>query len=282
MSQRFEIFTYKVFQHNQCEISNAISVGKFNETSKKFDNLRIDLQLFSNLHNCPLQIYKVIIPPAVMFDRNSGYEVDLLKELSIDLNFTIAPRTDKLMFMMIGGLTTAFLGTFKVMFPSTCYASFDQVFLIPPNRFYTAFEKLILPFDFYTWLWIFITFIISFVTILVIKMTSKTVQNFVFGSNVKTPMTNLLIAFVGGTQTKLPSRNFARLLLALFLFYCLVIRTCYQTKLYEFMQTNGSTKGLQTIDDLVESELPVDSSKTLSTVYNTTFLRYESILNPYL
>lgn len=275
VSHRFEIFTYTVFRYKKCDLSEPINAGIFNEKTRKFDGLDIDLQVFTNLHECPLPLVSIIFPPAIFPNGEEGYEIDLLNELSMDLNFTIKPRVDRQMFIMIGGLTTSLLGTFKVIYPSTCYASFDQVFVIPKSRYYTAFEKILLPFDTDTWTLVLMLFIVSVITIFILKLlTTKKVQNFVFGSKVKTPITNLLIAFVGGTQTKLPTRNFARFLLALFLIYCLVIRTCYQTKLYEMMQSDETAKGLKTIDDLIESDLPVSASKSVRTVYAETFSRY--------
>lgn len=50
----------------------------------------------------------------------------------------------------------------------------------------------------------------------------------------------------------LPGRNFARYLLMCFMLFCLVVRTAYQGKQYEFMQKIMWKPDIQTIDEMVE------------------------------
>lgn len=62
-----------------------------------------------------------------------------------------------------------------------------------------------------------------------------------------------LIVIFGGSQTKLPTRNFSRFLLMSFLLFCLVQRNVYQGSLYIFLQSDGRHKEVQSIDEMVEN-----------------------------
>lgn len=87
-------------------------------------------------------------------------------------------------------------------------------------------------------------------TILLINYKLKNVRNFVFGRNVKTPGMNMLAAVFGLQQIILPTRNFARFILMMFLLFCLVIRNAYQGALYIFLQSDGRHKEIQSIDEM--------------------------------
>lgn len=78
------------------------------------------------------------------------------------------------------------------------------------------------------WCSIVAVFLLSFITIVTVRLQSKTVQDFVFGRGNTTPCLNIFNIFFGGSMHLLPIRNFARLLLGLFMIYCLIIRSSYQ------------------------------------------------------
>lgn len=50
----------------------------------------------------------------------------------------------------------------------------------------------------------------------------------------------------------LPGRNFARYLLTLFILFCLVIRTAYQGKQFEFLQKEMRPADVATIEEMIE------------------------------
>jgi len=126
-------------------------------------------------------------------------------------------------------------------------------FVIPDGELYTEWEKLFLAFDEVTWLLIVITFAASFAVIIVIgNFATKVVQDFVFGEDVTTPSLNVLIALFGLGQIILPRRNFARFLLTMFIIWSLIIRTCYQGLLFEYMIGEGRKPAIKSIDELLE------------------------------
>jgi len=123
---------------------------------------------------------------------------------------------------------------------------------VTPGEKYTPYEKFILPFDLQTWILLFVTFLITFLTIMIINRLSKTTQTIVYGDNVATPIWNVLRIFFGISQTKLPNKKFSRFILMIFIFFCLIFRTCFQSKFFEFMTSEPRYPPPRTIDELRE------------------------------
>lgn len=112
-------------------------------------------------------------------------------------------------------------------------AVFDDdslIFALTPSEKYSSYEKLTLPFDQSTWIYLFTTFCIAFVVIFVINQLSNNVRSFFYGEKVQHAAFNVIGAFFGIGQVKLPSGNFPRILLIFFVLFCLVMRTAYQGK----------------------------------------------------
>jgi len=123
---------------------------------------------------------------------------------------------------------------------------------ITPGKKYSPYEKFILPFDMQTWILLFVTFFITFLTIVIINRLSKTTQTIVYGDNVATPIWNVLRIFFGISQTKLPNKKFSRFILVMFIFFCLIFRTCFQSKFFEFMTSEPRHPPPRTIYELRE------------------------------
>jgi hypothetical protein len=109
------------------------------------------------------------------------------------------------------------------IFYEECY-----VMILSPPQVYTSYEKMILPFDIQSWIGILITFGVGFFVIILSRLKFKNFYNFLVGENVKYTSFNLIIIFFGSGMTKLPENNFARIILAVFIYFCLIIRTGYQ------------------------------------------------------
>jgi hypothetical protein len=70
----------------------------------------------------------------------------------------------------------------------------------------------------------------------IVNRASRTVQRFVFGRNVRSPAMNLVSTFLIGNQSRMPSRNFSRFILTNYIFWCLIIRTAFQSMLFNDLQ----------------------------------------------
>jgi hypothetical protein len=141
-------------------------------------------------------------------------------------------------------------------------------FLVSHGQQYTPFEKLFLPFDLFTWIMIIITFFIGYFTILIIYQFPQNVQNFVFGRNNRQPSLSLTQIFFGIGLIRTPGRNFARFIFISFTLYCLIIRTAYQGKMFEFLHSNAEKPVPKTMQELIDQQTPVLIMDELETYFN--------------
>lgn len=156
--------------------------------------------------------------------------------------------------------------------------TFEEVRILvvtTPAEAYTAYEKLLLPFDSETWILLVVTFMVTFVTILIINRLSKGAQNIVYGKQVETPIWNVISIFFGISQTKLPTENFSRFILTLFIVFCLIFRTCFQSKSFEYMTSEPRRAPPKTPQDLKDMNYTImvfnvpEGAKTASSLtYN--------------
>lgn len=128
------------------------------------------------------------------------------------------------------------------------------LFISGPATELSSLEKLIYPLSFYTWVCVISCFAFGYAVIFVTKLQTKSFQNFIFGRLVTHPYLNIWIAILGTTQHKLPSRNFARYLLMIFLLNSLIIRSGYQGKMFDLMQSDMKHSEPQTINQMVERD----------------------------
>jgi hypothetical protein len=145
------------------------------------------------------------------------------------------------------------------LFHTLPYRFTEFKYLVTPNEFYTNYEKLIMPFDMATWVLLWMTFGLTFVIIFVINRMPKKFRVAVYGDRVNMPTYNAVGVFFGIGQTRLPKENFSRILLLLFIWFCLIFRTCHQ-----YMR-----KPLpETLDDLRDQNYTVILHKDNSKLYN--------------
>ena len=109
---------------------------------------------------------------------------------------------------------------------------------------------MLLPFDKETWIGLTAIFLSGIITISIINRFPQKIRDLVFGKNIGLPSLNFFLAFFGEAQKRSPDGTYARLIWIFFIFYCLVIRTCYQGKLFEFTTTAVRKPEYQTLDDL--------------------------------
>jgi hypothetical protein len=159
------------------------------------------------------------------------------------------------------------------------YASIDFYYLVTPNDFYTNYEKVFFAFETYAWMSFGLTFGFTFGAILVVNRVRRRIQNVIFGIGIRNPTLNALSIFFGISQTKLPRENFARILLAMFVFLCLIFRTCYQSKMFEFMTTDMRKPMPETIEDLISMDYTVVIEKNEIMLSNPYIEFHEYILN---
>lgn len=129
------------------------------------------------------------------------------------------------------------------------YAQSPLVMVVPPGREVSALVKLFGPFDITVWLVIGCMMLFIVVVTVALKFLSPKIQDFVFGTNNRTPLLNIVNIVVGMQMFKLPRRNFARVILTLFVILWLVLRSLYISVLYTDLQESKRKLPVQTVEE---------------------------------
>ena len=273
------MITFMPFKENECGQTTPTIINSYQTQFSAWKSQIFFPRKINNLFKCPIKIAIFETPPFVTKSsetgRISGSDIELVNGLAealnfrLDLNFLTEPgswgtihengtSTGALRKVINGEIDLTVGGWYltklrhKYMSISESYYSMPLILIIPPGAQLTAFEKLFRPFHNIVWIILILTLLFGVVIIFIINLQSNKIKKFIFGMETSQPYFNMLIALAGGSLTVLPSRNFARFLLMIFLLFCLVIRTLYQGALFQFLQTDDREKEAQTIDELMD------------------------------
>lgn len=141
------------------------------------------------------------------------------------------------------------------MTSSYVYYTSNLIWMIPPGRTISSLEKLARPFQATVWIYFLLVLGIAFVVVMILNFQSKKAQEFLFGANVSAADACLNVSNVvlGGSVHKLPTRNFARIILLMFMFYGLIMQNSYKGGLFKFMQMTIREPEMTSTDEMVKS-----------------------------
>jgi hypothetical protein len=271
----FVLYTFVWYTQEKCGRQQLVEVNRFNKHTKKWTNLKFKIDKFDNFFECKLMFfYDDTVPPEIglnkIKNKMEGFQNDLLVEISKVLKFSFewnyGPNvTDLYRFLPISLYLNRDMFCVNFCYPyvydskinprrhlTEYYYTSARYFVVPPGPFLNGYEKLLFPFDEPTWTLIFVTFVVAFVTIFVVNRMKNKIRNIVIGENVSNPSLNIAAHFFGLGQQTIPRQNFARFLAMVFILYCLIIRTAWQSKMFEFMQQEMRKPGVQTIEETKE------------------------------
>lgn len=274
-----KVETFMPFGVSSCNTTSPVLINNFiNETFTHGIENFFPKKL-KNLFDCPINVTTFDRCPAVCRDEHSGtlsgFDIDLIKATSKALNFSINPTflhgLAQWGTILPNGSTTGAIraivtknaqlifGNFMlrgsrlpIMDHSVPYFSNPLMFMIPPSKRFTHFEKLLQPFDETVWILLLLVVLFALLVTLMLTLKFKKLQPYVYGSGMRDPVMNALVGIFGGSQLKLPKENFSRVLLMMFLILCLVMRSAYQGSLYKFLQSDRHHKELQSVDEMIE------------------------------
>uniref|UniRef100_A0A182QQ18 Ionotropic glutamate receptor L-glutamate and glycine-binding domain-containing protein n=1 Tax=Anopheles farauti TaxID=69004 RepID=A0A182QQ18_9DIPT len=280
------MYTYYPYRSDSCERIEPVLLHRFRKGQQVDRTIELFPAKLDNLHRCRVTVCTFHLPPYMLLDQGDtygGFEGDMLAALSEKLNFTVQlvrpeegemwgrtptvkePNNTGAMSgcvrMVLTGRANFTFGGFAIrgdrnlmMKHGRSYYTVHMVFAVPSGREYTPFEKLFRPFARSTWTLVVLYLAVALGVIYVIHLSRRRyVREFVYGRGVHTPILNLVVVLFGGTLQRLPARNFARTLLFLWMYYSLVVRTSYQSSLFEYLQEHKNFSPLQTIDALVKA-----------------------------
>lgn len=285
--------TYENFLANNC--NNAVKiVNYFSRATLKWTYGLDVFHKFRNFNECPLQLIESYgIPmnyPAYnreilecfrngiekcalllisIHQRNLpvGLFPEILKMMSLKSNFTPLLTLGK--FEKVRNFHNYKFPLFQIEFAPPYLNYFQSSYLLDtyylilltPSEYYTNYEKLWLPFDETTWMFLLLTFVIAFNVIFILKFIPESLRLSFYGGPVESPALNVIHIFFGISQMKLPDASIPRFILMLFIVFCLIFRTCYQSMMFEFITTDMRKPPPATIEDLIEMNYTIVSCR---------------------
>jgi hypothetical protein len=96
---------------------------------------------------------------------------------------------------------------------------------------------------------VFIMMTFVFIVTIILKHLSRRIQDFVFGTQIQTPFLNIINVITGLPMPRMPTRNFARWILTMFVIMWLVIRSLYVAVLYKKLQSTERYMPVQSIQE---------------------------------
>lgn len=272
--------TFRPYNHKTCWSTDLLNFAEFKNGNFGIDaTVDIFPDKLRNMYECDVRLVTFHRCPAVCVEKidgkltATGFDIGIIELIAESMNFTLKKSillgdeqwgtifpnksTSGGIRKIVEGEAEIAIGNYilranrlKIMDSSNVYFSFPVVFAIPLGERLTPFEKLLRPFEYIVWAVLGIFILIGALVIFIINWKLKQIQAFVFGTGIKNPIVNMIAVIFGGTQIKLPRRNFSRFLLMMFLLFCLVKRNVYQGLLYIFLQSDGRHKGVQSIDEM--------------------------------
>ncbi|XP_062539197.1 uncharacterized protein LOC134207506 [Armigeres subalbatus] len=296
--QEVRMYTYFPFNPGSCEKVKSETWNTFRDGRFLLPRSHFPPKLY-NFHGCPLTAavytYSAFMRlqhgPGETIAGLDGVDAVVLRYMSKKLNASIVPRevpnglrfglifengtSTGAMKMVIDGEVNFTLGFFgynqlrmRYMSLTHNYHFTELVVVVSAGEAYEAFEMLLLPFTNKLWYVFLGCLATASLAIAAIGQMSTTVRNFVFGTRIRTPGVNLLNILLGGSLSVLPTRNFARFLLILWVLHGLIMRTVYQQALFNFLQLSPNHSTISTLKQLIDGRYPIYLISSEAYVFN--------------
>lgn len=253
MSEKsIDLATSFMYAPGSCRKNHFVKINRFKRSTMRWENSIFYPEKYRNFHGCNLTIAKSFylgkggasLNAIAVFGEILNFKSRIKNFIDIEDSFD-STEVDLIADTIINPDTS------RVVIGQP-YEIMQHMFFIPPGVPYTAFEKMLLPFEFDVWVAILATLLLALGVILLTQLLSTSVKNFVFGLNIRTPTLNLFNILLTGGQAKVPGRNFARFLFMLFIIWCIIIRTCYQSEMFKYLQADARKPEVKSLVELIE------------------------------
>lgn len=261
-----DFLTFSPLSENSCNDLTPIVVNTFSARHQRWSTPFVFPKKFSNFYKCPVKVF---------CSNVNGFEFEVFLEVSKELNFVVEVTNQPnanvgLLFengTAFGALNDLLTGKIDVMvrFLSidaarrkflSFFNSFHEewlIFVVPSPPEMSSLAKLLYPFQYLAWAALVTFAVTTYCIIFFLNHAPKQYYDFVIGQSIQTPYLNTVAAFTGTPQYSLPSGTFARYLLAIFLIFCLVVRTMYVGKMFSIMNVDVKSAELATIEEFYDN-----------------------------
>ena len=271
-NEEISLHAMTMYTEKECEVPQLIKINRFSVQQRKWTTDKYFSLKIGNLHGCMISIeyfFQRKGLSSVKFSEDGklvtaeGVLIDMMETLSIHLNFTVDYSGKENNSWLIATKPHEKMDQDGFFVTDPVYSESD-IFVVPSGEPYTPWEKLYLPFDNMTWMWLGVVFTTAIFVILLIRTSeSYSAHEFVIGSNVTTPLLNIVAIFMGIGQGVLPRRNVSRILAICFILFSLIMRTAYQGKYFEFITSHLIKRPVATLEEAFEKNFTFYTDDTI-------------------
>ena len=258
------LYGLMLYTPQNCGRPQLKEINRYSIMSQKWTTDVFFTSTITDFFGCTL-IVKVISGYTVSPDRKSfkveGIKNEIMKMMSSSLNFAIEYNlwNEKEFTKDVYDINVDLYILNSRLYCAHVISS-GFVVVVPPGEPYTSYEKLLLPFDGLTWIFLLIFFGIGFAVVILVRLSkSPSLNEWVIGSNVRNPAFNIFATLMGIGKNILPKTNVARMFLMNWILFCLIFRTAYQGKYFEFLTSNPTKKPIKTFEELVDKKFPINT-----------------------
>lgn len=304
---KIELFTYFPFELNKtCGSTIPRKINSYQNGMWK-SQMMFPHKL-KNMNNCTIKVgcSLGVIDPYLIFENKSdtnstilGIEREIIDEIGLLLNFnpefsyqgsfagylfqngSATGAIEKLMSrkldIVIGFISLQQTRT-KFLSDTKPFTFEPMVILVPPGEEYGHFEKFARPFHFAVWIIIVGIFSGIFILFATFHIILKTLNRHYF-LEIRHPFSDFMSVIFGVTQHRLPFQNIPRFVLMSFILYCLVIRTVYQSGLYQTIKNNDRKPQMESMDEIIEKGYKFNVYETMA--QRSIGLKFYNYSKPY-
>lgn len=286
------IYTFQPFNENNCNDTTPTIHSEYQNfiMNKTINNLFSNK--IKNMYKCPVIVatfrhepFIIINKIPTMLPKLSGIEGKMLKFLSDRFNFSIEIHFESGRWGIIANnhstiieasgcikkvmdreanITIGSFGMSKILAQylelTKPHIQSQLLFIVPPGRPFTPFEKLFKPFKFSLWIVLLVIFMFGYISINLLKYFDRKIINKVIGYHNSLSFFNMISIFLGCPLMELPRRNFTRTILMLWILLSLNVRSIYQGRLFDLIQVDGNRSTLNTITQVIRSKYIIAAS----------------------
>jgi hypothetical protein len=167
------------------------------------------------MHSCSLYLFpyphhgELYHGPKALVPEEHGVLYDIFKVLSKEMNFRMIfifnrdyndDRFKPFQIVVLNGCLPPSFSEAAIRpkrHLSQPYFSAMELMAVPLGEEYSGYEKLLFPFDKFTWFLVIFTFVATYLVIFIISFANVKIRNLICGENVENPSLNVAAHFFG-------------------------------------------------------------------------------------
>ncbi|XP_046803058.1 uncharacterized protein LOC124419004 [Lucilia cuprina] len=137
------------------------------------------------------------------------------------------------------------------------YQTFQIYGILTTTQLYTSLERLVYPFDNVTWIYLFFSVQLGLIIAFIIDYLydkSLLVRIAIGNPRIRNPVTNVIRLFMGQSLKQIPETHFSRFIIISWHVYGLLLRTAYQSLLFQLLKLNIYHEPPENLSDLINQQ----------------------------